>query len=278
MNHHLINDLEYQRRCYAGQTTDVKLNLFKIGQAKRLNNMKRRLSAFFRFTREEGRYAQNWTSKGALVPALITLTYPANEYWKPEHITKFINHLRNYAKRNWGEKLRYTWVAETTKKGVIHYHVVVWHPRKEKFPKPDKQGWWPHGISQIAGVRKGVYDYLVKYISKGSDMAQVGLVQYSKSGRRQAIRIFGYGGLLAKDREFLTHQMLPHYIKSIFGPIPFGQTIKRVKGGWQCGKTFVSSNFESYWDELNKVMVYEYGRSWCEIPDDHMYKDIWIPF
>jgi hypothetical protein len=207
----------------------------------------------------------------------MTLTYPSNDKWRPEHITAFMDHCRKYAKRKWGENLRYAWVAETTKKGVIHYHVTAWIPRMGKFPKPDEQGWWPHGLSEISSVKKGVYSYLLKYISKGCDMLGLGVDSITKNGKKQAARMFGYGGLPARDREFLSHQMLPHYIKDIFGGIPWGQSIKRVKGGWECGKVFVKSNWEGVWNPETGSMDYKYGVSWMALPDEPL-KDIVFPF
>jgi len=193
--------------------------------------MNKKLGQFFRMTTDGERYAHNRNSRGALVPSLITLTYPDNSFWQPEQITNFINNLRNHAKRAWGIVLRYAWVAEATKRGVIHYHVVVWQPRNKRFPKPDKKGWWPHGISQIAGVKKGVGKYLMKYLTKGSDL---GIRRYNDKGKQIHVRSYAVGGLNKKDAEFLSHFMLSKEIKSAFGPIPFGPRIRRVKGGWEC--------------------------------------------
>ena len=281
-------DIAANQRIYKraeSSPVDYEANAMHMGWQKRLNAMKRRLAAFFKFTAEETlpgsgslKFAHNRYSPGLMSPALITLTYPDNSFWNPKHISDFINHARNYAARHWGEKLRYVWVAETTKKGVIHYHVLVWLPRSKKLPKPDKQGWWPHGLSEISSVQKGVYNYLLKYISKGSDAMGLGLSSETKSGRRQAARMFGYGGLPPKARELISYQMLPAYIKDIFGCIPFGQKIERVKGGWEWkeGKVFVKSNWEGMWDEVEREMVYKYGVSWCALPDEK--PDIFIPF
>jgi len=34
-------------------------------------------------------------------------------------------------------------------------------------PKPDKQGWWPHGMPKIESCRKQSVGYLIKYATKG---------------------------------------------------------------------------------------------------------------
>lgn len=255
-----------------------------VGRHRRFNRMKRTLSAFFRFTSEEvqagnpfkPKYANCRNAPGQFTPAMVTLTYPDNSHWRPDHITAFVKHCREYAKRKWGERLRYAWVAEETKRGVVHYHVVLWLPRNSKLPKPDEQGWWPHGHSKIEAVRKGVYGYLLKYISKGVQGTGLGVHSFSESGKRQTPRMFSHGGLNPRDREFLQHQMLPAYVKDIFGGIPFGQKIRRVKGGWECGKVWVKGNWECMWSALERRPHFKFGVSWSPLPDE--LPDVFIPF
>lgn len=278
------NQIRHKAAVSGFQFLDGREEGILIGHSRKFNRMKRTVSAFFRFTSEEKqsanpfkpKYANFRNAPGQLTPALVTLTYPSNEEWRPEHITAFINHCRNYSKRHWSEILRYAWVAETTKRGVIHYHVVLWIPRNARLPKPDEQGWWPHGSSKIESVRRGVYGYLLKYISKGTDGTGLGVYSTSPSGKRQTPRMFACGGLNARDKELLQHQLLPAYVKDIFGPIPFGEKIRRVKGGWECGKVWVKGNWESMWSELERRMHFKFGVSWLPIPDTK--PDIYIPF
>lgn len=249
-------------------------HLRKANRYKCLRNMNRKLGQFFRMTTDGVRYAHNRNGRGRLVPSLITLTYPDNSVWQPDQITKFMNQLRNYSSRKWGINLRYAWVAESTKKGVIHYHVVVWQPRNKRFPKPDQSGWWPYGASQIAGVKKGVGKYLMKYLTKGSEL---GIDRENERGNKIHVRSYAVGGLEKKEAEFLSHYMLPEDIKSIFGPVPFGQKIRRVKGGWECGKVFVKGNWSLFRSIETGLWYLAGGMSWCELPDEPL-KDIWIPF
>lgn len=269
-------DINRNQQSYRKQPDAPQFDKVALGFARRYNSMKRKLSAFFKFTSDLGTHAGNWNAPGMYKPVLITLTYPSNEQWKPDHISKFTNQLRMYALRQWGHKIRYAWVAETTKKGVIHYHLVTWIPTGKRLPKPDDAGWWTHGLSEIAGVKRGVYSYMLKYISKGCDGHGLNLHSITKSGRKQGARMFGVGGLHNREREFLYHQMLPAYIKDIFGPVPFGQSIRRVSGGWQLGTTFVKSNWECMFSEIDREMVYKYGVSWCALPDE--LPDIVFPF
>lgn len=266
--------------------------LRKANRYKCYNNMRRKLGQFFNMTTDEVRYAHNRNSRGKLVPALITLTYPDNSAWEPKQIAKFINNLRNYADRNWGLELRYAWVAESTKKGIIHYHVVVWHPRNKKFPKPDKQGWWSHGLSQIAGVKKGVGKYMMKYLTKGSDL---GIERYNDKGNKVHIRTYAVGGLTDKESELLSHFMLPKDVKRAFGPIPFGVRIKRSKGGWKCENfrskikkiggyffwgchdLFIPGNWLLSRSIETGLWYLEGGVSWSELPDEPL-PDIILPF
>lgn len=253
------------------------IDQFEFNEAnhrKCYSRMKKKLGHFFSITTDEARYAHNRNGRGLLVPSLITLTYPDNSAWEPEQITGFINNLRNFASREWGISLRYAWVAEATKKGVIHYHVVVWQPRNKRFPKPDKKGWWSHGSSQIAGVKKGVGKYLMKYLTKGSEL---GIERYNEKGGKVRIRTYAVGGLTEKEAEFMSHFMLPNDVKSIFGPIPFGAKIRRVKGGWECKelKIFVKGNWDLSRSPETGLWYLEGGVSWSQIPDDH---NIWVSF
>lgn len=268
-SHATYCDISRNQQSYRTQPDTSHLpTVIELGFRRRFNRMKRKISYFFKATRETNTHAANWNAPGLYAPVLITLTYPSNAAWKPEHITNFCNLLRNHAKRKWGIQARYAWVAETTKKGVIHYHLVTWVPRGKRLPKPDDSGWWPHGLSEIAGVKKGVYSYMLKYLSKGCDGLGLGLFGETKTGRKQAARMFGVGGLNAREREILYHQMLPAYIKEVFGAVPMGQNIKRVPGGWQLGSTFVAGNWECMYSEVDREMVYKYGVSWSIIPDD----------
>lgn len=64
-----------------------------------------------------------------------------------------------------GHVLRGVLVAELQQRGAVHYHFVTWFPKGITFPKPDKQGWWPHGMTQWQWARRPI-GYLVKYSTK----------------------------------------------------------------------------------------------------------------
>lgn len=118
---------------------------------------------------------------------MVTLTYAGtNEDWRPQHVRDYINRVRKWLDRRGGGKLRYVWVAELQKRGVIHYHVLVWLPKGLTMPKADKQGWWCHGMTNTVRAKRPVA-YILKYASK-ADASTIG-------GFPRGARIHGCGGL-----------------------------------------------------------------------------------
>ena len=73
-------------------------------------------------------------------------------------------------------------------------------------PKWDKQGWWPHGMTQRV-VAQNPVGYLMKYLSK------IGPLQAFPKGAR----IHGYGGLTQQARGICTWLNLPDWCKQRFG-------------------------------------------------------------
>lgn len=150
-------------------------------------------------------------------PVLITLTYRDEVKWLPEQIGCCLDAIREYLRRR-GHKFRYVWVMELTKRGVPHYHVVTWLPRGLTLPKPDKRGWWPHGMTRIEWARSPI-GYLIKYASKGING------QFSIP---PGARLHGCGGLDLESRLGRAWSFLPKYAKNVFTP---EDRARRVKGG-----------------------------------------------
>lgn len=137
---------------------------------------------------------------------LVTLTYRGdNRDWQPDHIGKYINAVRAWYRRLTGQGLRYAWVAELQKRGVIHYHVVFWLTRSVNMPKADRRGWWPHGMSNTIRATAPVA-YLMKYVSK-VDSKNVGSFPHGA-------RIFGLGGLDKTGRDCKRWVLWPAYLQS----------------------------------------------------------------
>lgn len=147
-----------------------------------------------------------------------------------------MDHVRKWCGRK-GIACRYVWVAELQKRGVIHYHVALWVPRGFVLPKPDKQGWWPHGMTRIEVARAAV-PYLLKYLSKGMGDT---IGSFPKGSR-----IYGVGGLehaLRRARRWLG---LPAFVQARSDS--YDDWRRAVGGGWisPAGEHF-PSEFARVW-------------------------------
>ena len=145
---------------------------------------------------------------------MLTLTYAGtNRDWKPEHISRFLDGLRKWHySRTGSKKLRYVWVAELQKRGVIHYHVLVWLDAGLTPPKPDqpwrnKGAWtapmWLHGMSNRIKAISPVA-YIMKYASKGT----------SEGKFPHGARISGVGGLDETGRGMRRWVLWPAYVQA----------------------------------------------------------------
>ena len=152
---------------------------------------------------------------------LVTLTYAGdNRDWRPEHISTYIACVQRWHKKQTGVTgLRYAWVAELQKRGVIHYHIVFWLKKGLTMPKADKQGWWRHGMSNTKRATAPVA-YLMKYVSK-VDQKNVGSFPHGA-------RIFGLGGLDKTGRDCKRWVLWPSYLQ---GNAAAGDPFKPAVGG-----------------------------------------------
>lgn len=160
---------------------------------------------------------------------MLTLTYAGtNANWRPEHISRFLDAMRRWHySRTGSKKMRYVWVAELQKRGVIHYHVCVWLDHGLTPPMPDR-AWrlrgvmtapmWPHGMSNRLEAIAPVA-YLMKYASKDT----------SKDGAfPKGARIHGCGGLDAEGRGCRRWVLWPAYVQ---GNASIHDRFKPCKGG-----------------------------------------------
>jgi len=215
-----ITDTERGSRAAAGSgfisisTSDT----FDLERAYAVENLHRRVGQHYVIDPVQGRLARLRKNVGASARLhsvnqpkgfqkdrviMVTLTYAGdNGDWEPRHISRLIKCLRQWCKRR-AVSCRYVWVAELQKRGVIHYHMAIWLPKGLTLPKPDKQGWWPHGMTKIEQARKPVA-YLMKYLSKDTSKC------FGSFPR--GARIYGVGGLndLRCVRRWLNY---PRFIK-----------------------------------------------------------------
>ena len=144
----------------------------------------------------------------------ITLTYRCVDDWRPGHISRCLKAVRKWCKKQ-HIPFRYVWVAELQKRGALHYHVALWLPKRVQLPKFDKQGWWPHGMTQRV-IAKNAVGYLMKYLSKISPFHKF----------PKGVRIHGCGGLTQQARGICTWLNLPTWCKQSYGV----GDLKNIKG------------------------------------------------
>lgn len=146
--------------------------------------------------------------------AFVTPTYRPDAEYHPRHISELQQRYRQWLERR-GHKYRGLWVLETTKAGKPHYHLVMWLPRGITPPKPDKQGWWPHGMTQVAWATNPI-GYCVKYASKGNQ----GAIPFGA-------RLYGICGLRFMRNSF-RHRMRPYWLREL---VDQGERVVRCRGG-----------------------------------------------
>jgi len=143
---------------------------------------------------------------------LITLTYRCTVEEEQTHLTKaralfFRWYARNHPA---APKPRMVWVRELTKKGKLHYHIVMTGDYPGKW---DKLGLWPYGMTQVKNIKTSdtnsstiiALRYITKYISKPD----------SKIDRRfKSWRSYGFAGFSMDEKKLVTYSLLPAWMKT----------------------------------------------------------------
>jgi hypothetical protein len=134
----------------------------------------------------------------------VTLTYRANTKGDPRDVSACLNRVRDWLARQGLPMYPYLWVAELQKRGALHYHAMVWLPRRLHLPKLDRCGWWKHGMTKVETARNPV-GYLVKYASKfrAEDIARF----------RKGTRLYGYGGLVPEIKLAVRRARWPRWAR-----------------------------------------------------------------
>ncbi len=148
-------------------------------------------------------------------PAMLTLTYRDVDGFEPCHVSECLKRIRQWLDRR-GQRLHYVWVAELQQRGALHYHVLIWLPKGLTLPKPDKQGWWPHGSTRIEWARRPV-GYLCKYASKFD----------TKQELPKGVRLHGGGGFDDLAKQVRRWCNLPSWLKPLAG---IDSRFVRIKG------------------------------------------------
>lgn len=178
----------------------------------RLSRMKRSVITTARLHQEE---LQSGSFRHRV--AMLTLTYAPGQEWAAYQITALLKLIRVWLGRR-NHRFRYVWVMELQARGAPHYHVLVWLPKGLSLPKPDKQGWWPYGLTRIEYARNAV-SYIAKYASK---------IDQKGGGIPKGARIHGGGGLTSAGRLQRTWWLLPSYIRDVWSA---ELKPRRAKGG-----------------------------------------------
>jgi len=140
--------------------------------------------------------------RSAYRKTFITLTYRRTGEWERRHVSRYVRLMRQWFQRR-GHPCRFVWVAELQKRGALHYHMVVWVPRRLRLPRPDVCGWWPHGSSKIETARNPI-GYMVKYATKTTPDALKRLPK--------GVRLHGNGGHDPQARVSLREKLMPEWV------------------------------------------------------------------
>lgn len=151
--------------------------------------------------------------------AFVTLTYNSATNWEPRHVTGLIDNYRKWGAAR-GFAIRGCWVMELHKSGRPHYHVCLFLPLGLTPPLPDKQGWWPHGMTNAKWI-KNPSGYMAKYVSKWSTKEN----PYPKGAR-----MYGCFGLSLEAKAIARWNALPAWLRKCAN---VGDVLKkRILGYW----------------------------------------------
>jgi len=93
----------------------------------------------------------------------VTLTYRPGEDWKPRDLKPFRERVEYHLGKDF---LGWAFAMEMQQRGAPHYHVVIAANKKaQSLPKPDKEGWWQKGSTNIQRI-KNPKRYLLEYVKK----------------------------------------------------------------------------------------------------------------
>lgn len=169
------------------------------------------------------------------VPIMATTTYRKGVEPNAKDISYTIRRARKWAERK-GFALRYVWVAELTKKGKLHYHILFFLPPGKKLPMFDVAGWWKHGSTRLEWARNAVA-YLAKYASKGGGQG--------RSKFPKGFRLHGTGGLDKNERAERRYHLAPSWVRIYFTqadkpkPMEGGGWLSTVTGDFQASPFYL---------------------------------------
>lgn len=223
-------------RAYQAEAITQVISRLGAGAAHVVDRRKSRLSRMKHGVLTNARLMDALLRRGGFRyhAAMVTLTYRPGVTWHGRQISNFLRCARKWHK-GVGKPMNYVWTAEMQERGVVHYHVVFWLPSGHRMPKPDRRGWWPHGMSNIKPASTGV-GYIAKYASKGADGPDF----------PRGVRIHGTGGLDLQAKREARWWRAPSEAREFLGP---DADIRFIKGGRVCSIT------GHFWDSPWRYVV-----------------------
>lgn len=188
----------------------------EVNRQRRCNRLRASIREAAKLHETVDRIDSHRLGRPAYRKTFLTLTYRPDIEWSRRHISDFLMHLRKWLAAR-GGILRYAWVAELQARGALHYHVLVWVPRRLRLPRPDASGWWPHGMSNVETARNPV-GYMVKYTTKTrpEDLARL----------PKGVRLHGNGGHDPYHRTKLRETLAPFWIRQAMRERKDGRAIE----------------------------------------------------
>lgn len=185
----------------------------------RVFRMKSAVTEAAKLHEREASWQSHRLGRSAYRKTFITLTYRSVHDWKRCHISEFVKRMRQWMARR-SAPCMYVWVGELQKRGALHYHLLVWVPRKLRLPKPDRCGWWPHGMSNIETARNPV-GYMVKYATKTrpDDLKRL----------KPGVRLHGNGGHTPTSRVQLRQSLAPWWLRKLHGQRSLADSVAHIE-------------------------------------------------
>jgi len=200
---------------------------------KRMARMQRRIHAW-------ARIVERYTKRKTYKLRMFTLTYKERKDYWPGQITEFIKEMRDRCKKN---LIAYAWVLEMQERGVPHYHVMMLINKKVFLPKPDKEGVWKYGHSNIEWDVKSPF-YICAYTGKEQQKKDL-----PKHARAFAVWL-DKDKFTEIERNFMISTRFPMWLtgeKEAMDRILKGEKVRRKKGGgWLIGSDHYMSPWELY--------------------------------
>lgn len=179
-----------------------------IEQKRKRKRQRKRLKAIINV-------ANKMASREKRQAICMTLTYSDSRLFDKNHISRFIDNLRRWLKREHQTTLIYTWVLERATQ--LHYHLTIWLPAGILLDFNRLDRWWSWGSTWTERCRdlNRWADYMAKF-----DKPDIFF--------RKGTRLYGYGGLDAVAKIALARTSMPVWLLKI---LPRDDHARRIVGG-----------------------------------------------